>query len=444
MPHLLRLRLADLLLLSLGCGQLTAQQPIPAPRQAAPGRGPALVTLTTAAPNEAVGTSTPWQHGLIPTRDGSLFALVVRTRWRDAARTGEPSSDLELWRSRDRGLSWQHATSAPTRNDADGTLVPDGDGLALAWTARNGKAWCSVFAQRYDPQQNAWLGAPAVLAAGTCERDQYFASDVERTSQGALVVAIGSHGSPPAPAWNCGWSTGLSWLLPGAATWTPVAQTNVNSYGCCGTLAARGNFVDVTYRTCPDEAIHGLRTLDLTTGQYVQATEDCAMTAPREGAFITNVGILAVDGTGARSILHLLGDHTPGKGRLAVSYGKVGEDWVTTDLADDPPLHAGNENPQHFALARGPANQLHAYWSKASEQFASLWTCALEDGKAVGAPRVVAKGTPNSFLALSGNRTPQAFSSAHVVTRGAPAEHPNGIVSVYGTWPAPTAWARQP
>lgn len=444
MPDLLRSPPHPLLLLVLGSGLLPAQQPMVAPRSPAPGRGPALVTLATAAANEAVGTSAPWQHGLIPTRDGSLFALVVRTRWRDAARTGEPSSDLELWRSRDRGLSWQHATSAPTHNDADGTLVPDGDGLALAWTSRDGKPWCSVFAQRYDPRQDAWLGKPARLAEGTGERDQYFATDLERTSQGALVAAIGCHGSPPAPAWNCGWSTGLSWLLPGAAAWTAVAQTNVSSYGCCGTLAARGNLVDVTYRTCPNEAIHGLRTLDLTTGQYLQATEDCAMAGPREDHYIANVGVLAVDGTGARTILHLLGDHSPGKGRLALSYGKVGEDWVTTDLADDPPLFAGNENPQHYALARGPANQLHAYWSKASEQFADLWTCAIEDGKPVGAPRVVAKGTPNSFLVLSGNRTPQAFSSAHVVTRGTPAEHPGGIVSVYGTWPAPTAWVRQP
>ena len=34
-----------------------------------------------------------------------------------------------------------------------------------------------------------------------------------------------------------------------------------------------------------------LRTLDLTTGEYLQATEDCAMTAPREGAYIANVGV---------------------------------------------------------------------------------------------------------------------------------------------------------
>lgn len=405
-------------------------------------RGPALVTLVSAGAKESVGCCTPWQHGIVPVRGGSLFVLVVRSSYEDEERTRGIGSDLELWRSRDRGVSWQVVNSAPTTGDSDGALVPDGDHLAVAWTAHQGKSWASAFMQRYDVTKDAWLGEPVLLAGGTGPQDQYFVTDLERTRAGALVAAIGCHASPPGPAWTCAWSTGLTWLSPGAAAWTPVAQANVSSYGCCGNLAARGELVDVTYRTCPNEAIHGLRTLDLATGKYQQATEDCAMTGPHEGAFVANVGVLAVDGTGGRTLLHLLGDHAPGKGRLAVSFARPGSDWVSTDLADDPVLFAGNENPQHYTLARGPANQLYAYFSKASEQFANLWQCAVEDGKPVGAARIVVPAAPNTFVAMTGCRTPQAFSTAHVVVYGKPATAPGGIVSVYGTWPAQTAWPK--
>lgn len=418
---------------------LAAQAP-PAPAL----RGQGLVEITRAAADEYVGASATFQHGACPTRSGALFVLVVRSKFAGPGRTGAATSDLELWRADERGAAWRRVAVTPTARDSDGSIAPDGDGLVCAWSAFGDGPWSDVHVQRYDVAKDAWIGEPVRLTRATGDEDQYFTPDLVRTANGTLVVAFGCHRSPPNPPWTSGWSTGLRVLRAGATEWSPVVQANGDSYGVAGNLLVRGDLVDCTFRHNPgwSTAVHGLRTFDAAEGELLGAGASITTAEPDANSHIANVGVLCSDGSGGRTLLHLRGNHAPGHGRLAVSFARGEQPFRTVDLVDDPPLHAGNENPAHFTLARGPGNQVWAYFGKASEQFANLWQCLLEDGAAVGAPRLVVKGEPQQFATLGGMRTDGVFCGLHVVVTSRLPRNRGGIVSVFGSWPSRTIWTR--
>ncbi|MBL8752064.1 MAG: hypothetical protein JNK15_02080 [Planctomycetes bacterium] len=421
---------------------LFAVVPVVVP-QDPPVRGQQLVEVTRAGPNQFVSNMRSTQNGLCPTRSGGLFVVLARTTL--SAPIGAPGassvgSDLELWRSDDGG-KWVLATSMPTRNDGDAAIVPDGDLLACAWTAGEGKTFGSVYFQRYDPKAKEWLGQPELLVGGVSPVDQYYCSDMARASDGSLVVAVGNNSTAQAPVWNCSWSTGMRWLPQGKGEWRLLVQVNKHPYGCCASLAANGDTVDITYRCNPNESIHGLRTFDCRGGAFLQSPEDNAAIEPGE-RFVANVGVLCMDAGGSRTLLHVVGDKEPGRGELAVSFAGGRNKPRTTRIAEDPPLQAGNENPVHFTLARGPANQVFAYFSKLDEKFAKLWQCVVEDGQPIAAAKVVAEGDENAFQQLCGMRVSEVFCGMHVATLGRTAKVPGGVVSVFGTWPARAIWSK--
>lgn len=409
-----------------------------------PLRGQGLIEVTHAEANEYVCGVRSFQHGACPTRIGALFVLVVRTTFAGPGRTGAATGDLELWRSDDRGAAWQRAASTPTTGDSEGTLVPDGDNLVCAWSANSDGKWTNVYVQRFDVAKNEWIGAPEQLTQAAGDEDQYFTPDLARTDNGTLVVSIGCHRSPPSPPWQGGWNTGMRALRPGAKEWTPVQQVNGDSYGVAGSVLVRGDLVDFTYRHNPgwSNAVHGLRTFDAGTGQLRDASPPMTNAQPDDNSMTANTGIFCSDGSGGRTLLHLVGNHGPGRGRLAVTFARGEQPFRTVDLVDDAPLHAGNENSAHFTLARGPGTQVWAYFSKLGEQFANLWQCMLEDGVAVSAPRIVVKGEPQQFAAMSGMRTDGVFCGLHVVVTTRVPKNRGGVVSVFGSWPSRTVWAR--
>lgn len=402
----------------------------PQPRQS----GQRLVEITRAGPDEVVSGMGATQNGAAPTRGGALFVPVTRVTTRGEGQ----GSDIELWRSDDGGRTWRKAASTPTQGDCNGVVAPDGERLAVLWSAQGASDFNSVYWQRYDPTQETWIGEPVTLAAGTSRQDQYSASDLVRTPGGAIVAVFGNHAAPRAPAWKCAWSTGMRWLAAGAApdAWSDMVQVNAAHYGCAASAMGRGELVDITYRTNPDGAMHGLRTVDARSGRFVQEADENAGPEAGPGRHIANIGVLCIDATGGRSLLHLLGDDTPGKGRLAVSWCRPGEPVRTAEIAEDPILHAGNENPQHFTLARGPGNQVFAYFGKQSEDFSNLWQCVVEEGVPLGPAKVVARGDVNAFVTVSGMRCSEAFSGLHVVTTSRSDRTPGGAVSVFGSWPA--------
>jgi hypothetical protein len=409
---------------------------------AAQARGEALVEITRADALEVVAVMAPFQHGCVPFGKDGAFVLVQRARFPKPVRADVFDADLEVWRAVDGGARWRRVAVTPTRGDADGAIARDGDLLAVCWTASNGKAWGDAWFQRFDPAREAWLGEPERLTDATDAEDQYFCTDLARAGDGSLVAVIGCHRSPPAPAWNCGWSTGVRILPQGRGAWTPIEQANDASYGVCGNALARGDVVDLTFRTCPSDAVHGLRRVAATKGRLAEPTPPITPPDPGEDDAVANVGILCGDDVGGRTLLFLRGNRSAGKGRLSVAFDRGDGAFAVRDLADDPALVAGNETNASFTLARGPGNLVHAVFTKASDGGAELWHATLADGEVVQAPRVVAKGAAKSFAGLNGMREPVASSSLRAVVVSRAEDEPGGVVRAFGSWPIRNVAAR--
>ena len=413
------------------------------PAQQLPCRGQGLVEITRAGVDEIVSCMSSRANGAAPSRDGALFVLVHRIKSTSKAGHTIHDNGLELWRSNGDGSAWRRAAVAPVDQSRSGVLAPDGDLLSCLWSASEGRPFGNVYWQRFEPRTEQWIGSPMLLAEGRHTSDQFGVSDLVRTEGGALVAVFGNNADVRAPVWNCPWSTGMRWLGSGCGDqeWSPMVQVNVIPYGLCATAAARGHLVDIVYRTNPGDAIHGLRTVDGRDGEFVQESEENAGQEPAIGSWIQNQGVLCIDGTGGRTLLHVLADYQSGAGRLVVSWSRPGQPVRTATIAEDPPLEAGNNTSFHFTLARGPGNQVFAYFAKVSEHFANLWQCLVEDGLPVGAGKCVAHGKPNDFFMQTGMHHGDALTGMHVVTLGRPAAAPGGVVSAFGSWPARTIWS---
>jgi hypothetical protein len=274
------------------------------------------------------------------------------------------------------------------------------------------------------------------VAKGASEEDQYFANDLDRTADGTLVAAIGSHRNPPQPIWNCGWSTALAVLRPQEQAWSPLQQVNVGSYGVGGGIHARGNVVHLCYRTCPDEAIIGLRSYDVAKRSFVQAKDEQVSLSLEQPFGIANTCVPMIDALGGRYVLYVVGDHAPGKGRLSIGYAEdASTAWRTLEVASDAALIRGNESYATFTLARGPGNQVLAFYSKTSERSAALYQRVLDHGELIGEERQVASGGAGAFLAVTGIRQPELRTGILVVGLSRNEQDP-GTVSVLGNLPA--------
>lgn len=407
------------------------------------GRGkPLYATVTAAAANERVTCMAPYQNGVTPTRDGSLFVLVGRTTYDDASRKGSRRQQVELWRSRD-GCEWRLAATPPTFENSSASMTPDGDLLAVAWSATDGDEWRDVLFQRFDPARDAWIGEPTALARGAHADDQYVPHSLVRTASGALVAAIASHRSPPQPVWNHAWSLGMRWLPPDDTTWRDLQQVNVKGYGQGGNALVRGDEVDFTYFSRPDRTVHSLRTFDVATGEFRQVADQSASAKPADGTIVSGVAICCSDETGGRTLIHVLGQTQGGSGRLSISYSRQDFAPTTITLVEDPPLLSGAVTPTNYTLVRGPGNQVFAYFSKADERHANLWQCVVEQGRPLFAPTCVIEGVDGQFERLNGMRTMQAMSGLHVVSSGPTAEQQHGAVCVYGPALSRTVWGEK-
>lgn len=270
--------------------------------------------------------------------------------------------------------------------------------------------------------------------------DQYFPIDLERAQGGTLVAAFGSHRSPKGKAWNCGWSMGVRACRANETKWTDTLQANVASYGIGGGLWSIGTRVEGSYRTCPFDAIVGMRTFDTQKLAFVQA-EDQNVSGPLEGTLgIANSSVNCVDVLGGRYVLYVAGDHGPGQGRLRIAYAAPeSEAFTSFDLAEDPPLVRGNESYGHFALARGPGNQVLAFYGRAEESFGKLHQRVLDTGEPIGAAKVVAEGKERAFANLSGNEQATLRPGVQLVASRSGEGFGGGSVVVYGVLPSPAA-----
>lgn len=364
----------------------------------------AFATVTTAGAGEHVSVTLPFQRMAAYGADGQWYLIVHRRLAGDDVLAAE----LELWRSPG-GLQWQLVGRTPTERDGNATLVaePERKRLHVVWEARESQ-WTSVHHGVFDLVNSRWLGEPTVLAAGTDVDDQYYANDV-CLARGRLVAAIGAHRNPRTAGFTH-WSTCLRVLSGeldgGEAAWSAPRAVNVGNCGVWGDLAEDGNVVLSSFRTYTDGGhCIAARAFDVVHDAFLTTSDERIVPLPDGPLGNSNASLTAVDLLGHRYVMTTLGASEAGKGRIVIAHAPRDEpSWQTIVLADDPPLLEGNHNPRHLALARGPGNQLIAFYAKASEGHAALHLQVLDGGRVVGQEREIERGAPGTFERLCGVR----------------------------------------
>ncbi|MCA8963812.1 MAG: hypothetical protein H6838_18860 [Planctomycetes bacterium] len=396
-----------------------------------------FATVTNAGPGEMVAAMMPFQRSVALGADGNWYVLVDRHK-----SVRDPYDiDLELWRSVG-GAQWQLAATAPGARDGRGVLVaePERQRLHLVWEGRGDGEWPSVFHIAFDLQGQQFVGAPVRLAHGTGINDQYYANDA-CLAAGKLVVAIGAHRSPQTKGYP-GWATGLRVLGDldgGADSWSQPQMINVGTAGIWADLAERDGVVHSSYRTYADSGhCIAMRSYDVARGEFVQRRD--VRVTPTGGGELSNsnASLTAVDQLGDRYVMSVLGTGQGGNGQFVVAHAPHGSDtWTTLVLAADRPQRGGNYNPRCLALARGPGNQMLAFYSKEAEQNSVLYVQVLDAGRVVGAERVVERGCAGAFAQLCGVRQSPRRMGVQLVVGGAVLPTDGGATSgtsvrVYG------------
>ena len=400
---------------------------IPAPSQGNRSVRPrtATVVITSAAPGEQVAFGSAMTRPFAAIPGHGLFVAVTRVV--------DSTARLELFRSGDGGLNWRRAAIVGAQSAGEGSLLVDGERLFLAWSGTGSRGFGSIFVQRFEPRDESFVGEPYELVSGSGAEDQYFSPDCECTADGTLVVMVGSHRNPP-PPWTCGWSSGIFVLRPDAKEWQGPLQFNAGSYGLWGNLQAIGDVVHASYRTTIDAAAIGSRGYDVVKGAF---TTDSERRVSASGSQVANSCVICADDRGGLSVIFVAGATEPGKGRLVVGYSPgTDQPFTVQPLVDDPSLIAGNENPTHFALSRGPGDQVTAVYSKASEQFAHLYTRIVAEGVPMTAEHRVVEGEPGRFRIVHGLRSTQVETGVIALGNGPTKDALGGVITLHGVLPS--------
>lgn len=395
------------------------------------------VVVLQAGADELVGSMPSYQKPIAQGLDGNWWLALVRSK--KLADGALAPARAELWRSAD-GMQWQKGIDLPRTGSGSVSIVADPNTpvLHVLWSSATDKGWGEPWYQAYDLDAAKWVGAAARLAEASADDDQYFPIDLELASDGTLVAAFGSHRSPRGKAWNCGWSMAVRAKPAKGDAWTDTMQMNVASYGIGGGLWSVGTRVEASYRTCPFDAVIGMRTFDTAKLAFVQTEDQNVSGALENNLGIANSSVNCVDALGARYVLHVVGDRTAGQGRLRLAYSAPeSEAWTAFDLVEDPPLVRGNESYSHFALARGPGNQVLAFYGRAEESFAKLHLRVLDGGEAIGEAKVVAEGKERAFASITGNEQAVLRPGVQLVATRSGEAFGGGAIAVYGVLPSP-------
>lgn len=392
-----------------------------------------FATVTTAKQGERVDGAMPYQHAVTQAADQRWYVLVRRN-----VPNGQPVNDLELWGS-DNGRQWQMVTSVPTDDEGLGCLVaePQRPRLHMLWNAKPDGKFASVFFATFDLETGKWTGKPQCLAKATGSNDQYFANDFCFVGD-KLVAAIGAHRSPKTNGYSA-WCSCLRVLSDlDSSKWSAPASVSNGSAGIGANLAGYGDTLHMAFRTYSGND-HCIATRRWHAGAS-KFLENVVRVAPLAGETRrhTNNGLVAIDQLGHRYVFTAIGTTKHTEGRLVVSHAKGdAKKWACFDVDDDPKIRGGNTNIPHIALARGPGNQMLAFYSKLTEDYRNLYMQILDQGRPIGKPRQIEAGLPGAFERLSGVRdSTKRVGVQLVVTSGAAArkgnENAKNQVRVYG------------
>jgi len=428
----------SLSILALGAA-LCAQQP-DAPAAAAPLAADGLPLVVAPPVGGAVSAMRSFSQGVTTDADGNTWCLSYRY-----VKQGD-QRELWLHKSEDGGRTWRAVDQAPTGWTIYGAVVgePEARVLHVAYAARVGKqAWTSALYQRYDIDQEAWIGEPEVLQKATGKEDQFSICDLVVDEQGTVTVLVSTHRRPKRPPWPSGWSSGLMMRAKGAKKWQGPFPIHTNTYGVWANLQLRDGRVHTTYRSSPSHSIIGYRSFAVATRKFEQSKDVEISVRPKTGRYVSNASSLVVHPFGSRTVVYPAAQQgrRGGKGQLLIAYAGDDDRWQTSVLVDDPTMTSGNVAHEHFALVQGPGTQAIALYSKVGEQYRVLYRRFVDAGKPLGKERVVARSElAGAYRRIVAMRDPRVRTGIQAVVSGQDAGAALGLRAVLAPRPVKTRW----
>jgi hypothetical protein len=432
MPTLLApVRLASLVLLAAA---LVAQQP--------EGEHAAEVLPQVVLPPKdgVVSVMRSFSQGLTIDADGKVWCLSY------VSGVQQDSRELWLHKSDDDGRSWRRIRKAPTAWTVYGALVgaPQERVLHVAYAARVGdQKWTSALYQRFDIDQEVWLGEPEVLQRGTGGEDQFSICDLALGDDGAVTVLVSTHRRPKRPPWPSGWSSGLLVRGKGEKKWQGPFPIHTSTYGVWANLQLRDGTAHTTYRSSPSHSIIGYRSFAMATQKFEQKKDVEISVRPKTGRYVSNSSSLVVHPFGSRTVLYPAASQGRGQrnGQLLLAFADEDDRWVTSVLCDDPAIVAGNYAYEYFALVQGPGTQAIALYSKMSENYRVLYRRFVDAGRPLGREQVVARSDlDGAFQRIVAMRDPRVRTGVQALVSGQGAGAALGVRAVLAPRPVKTRW----
>lgn len=364
-----------------------------------------------------------WRRNLAVAPDGALWTLG---RESDAAGTR-----LLLHFSNDGGATWIQFPGGGTQTVDDGSgaigFGVDCNRLHVAWHARDGGMFSSVYYATFNTANATWDGPPQQLIAGTGPNDQYYVSDVEVTESGNVVVVISSHRAPSSPNLSA-WSTGL-FVKPRGGNFGAVMQVNTDAFGQSPDAQAIGDVVHLAFRTNTGAYGTRYRAFDTASMQFETASDI------QVEAGTSNTSCIAAATDGGLYVVYNGGSSAPGNGEIRVAFAAPGAytTWTTQTVAADPDLQIGNVGYSHFSLATLDSGVVAVIYSKRSvEQHQTLYFRLMTSGMLRTPETVLASSTdPDRYAVVAGVRNTRNQMVLSAVVESRAAVHPGRLVEFF-------------
>lgn len=397
-----------------------------------------LVDVYVARPGETVFVMSNYRRGVAVTRGGSIWVLVTRR--------SQGGSELLLIGSKDGGRSFDSPISVPTAWAHMGSIVADleKDQLHVVWEGASKGRLGSLYHQRFSCDTTKFLGTPECLLHAKGADDQFHGSDLELTRRGDLCLTLFTHRSPDRKVWKGGWSGGLMILKKAAKKWSAPRKVNVGFTGIQPGLQVVKGDLYFAYRSFGGSRF-GLyfRSYDPRSNRFLDQSDLPIMTGESidEGVELqsANTGCLGADQSGNLYLLYAAGSPSHKKnrrvGQLRLAFasrsapGKF-PTWKSQVVSDDRAQLGGNTNPVHFCLSRGPADQLFAIYSLASQQHRKLYSQVYDGGTRVARRKLLAESRAGAFAGVTGMRSAHVDTGVLAVVHGTTTKARGGRVAL--------------
>jgi hypothetical protein len=359
--------------------------------------------------------------------------------WSLVRRTVGTTSTLLLRRSTDGGTTWTATYNVPTVNGTNGAIVTGThcETLHVLWSATGTSSLSSVYYRAFDTDTQTWIGSTTTLAVGTSSNDQYYANDIEVTSQARIAVTYSCRYTPPSNSpqssfFNGSWSSTIrlaQMAAPGAHVFGPGKAINTGASGIAANMQAVGQRIHIIYRSATGGYGIHYRAFDTdysVNGSFAQTTDTLIDPAGRA----TNIACIATDDDCTHCfkerlyVIYTVGATTAGSGRIMMAVAQatgadVQSNWTVTTVAADAPLMGGNYTYSHYSLAVGEDQKVYAVYSLKSQGHRRLYLREYKNGLVQGAPLIICATISNDrFAIVNGFRSTQVTSHVYASVSG--------------------------